>query len=242
MSYLEQPAAPALRRWVECVWSIETDEAVPAHPVRPDGCIDILYSPGGLHVVGAMTVERRFPVAARSRTVGLRFRPGMAAALLRVPAAELTDRIVPLEAFWDGAARELAERLAESASVEACRNLLGTALRPPDGPPNGVQRAIEAVTASKGDTDLERIARQAGMSERQFRRRCQHESGLAPKQLCRVLRFRHAFALGSRGLPWGLIAAEAGYFDQAHLIRDFREFTGATPMSVFSNTNDARLG
>jgi AraC-like DNA-binding protein len=86
------------------------------------------------------------------------------------------------------------------------------------------------------------------MSERQFRRRCLEESGLAPKHLCRVLRFRRACELGERGLPWGLIAAEAGYFDQAHLIRDFREFTGATPMgartnvSVFSNTANGRSG
>jgi AraC-like DNA-binding protein len=93
---------------------------------------------------------------------------------------------------------------------------------------------------SHGDIDLDWVARQAGMSERQFRRRCLEESGLAPKQLCRVLRFRRACELGGRGLPWGLIAAEAGYFDQAHLIRDFREFTGATPMSVFSNTADGR--
>src|SRR5204862_5422263 len=108
--------------------------------------------------------------------------------------------------------------------------------------PNGVQRAIEAVTNSHGAVNLEWVARQAGMSPRQFRRRCLEESGLAPKQLCRVLRFRHACSLGERGLPWGLIAAETGYFDQAHLIRDFREFTGNTPMSVFSNTGDDHTG
>ena len=67
-------------------------------------------------------------------------------------------------------------------------------------------------------------------------------SGLRPKQLCRVLRFRRACALAGRGLPWGLVAAEAGYFDQAHLIRDFHEFTGDTPMSVFSNTDGGATG
>ncbi len=65
------------------------------------------------------------------------------------------------------------------------------------------------------------------------------ETGLTPKKLCRVLRFRRACALGSLGLPWSLVALDAGYFDQAHLIRDFREFAGTTPMSVSSNTNHA---
>jgi AraC-like DNA-binding protein len=75
------------------------------------------------------------------------------------------------------------------------------------------------------------------MSERQFRRRCVEESGLAPKQLCRILRFRHACELAAaRRAGWAAIAADAGYYDQAHLIRDFHEFSGGAPVSVFSNT------
>jgi AraC-like DNA-binding protein len=76
------------------------------------------------------------------------------------------------------------------------------------------------------------------LSLRQFRRRCLEESGLTPKRLCRVLRFRHAcrIAGGVDRLNWSAIALEAEYFDQSHLIRDFHEFTGHTPMAVFSNT------
>jgi AraC-like DNA-binding protein len=84
---------------------------------------------------------------------------------------------------------------------------------------------------------LDWVAAQAGMSPRQFRRRCFEESGLAPKHLCRILRFRHACELAiSRGSGWAAIAADAGYFDQAHLIHDFHEFTGRAPVSFFSNT------
>jgi AraC-like DNA-binding protein len=235
--YLEQPAEGALARWVECVWSIETGDPLRGYPVRPDGCVDILYSAaGGLQVVGAMTAERRFDLAPGAPTAGIRFRPGMGASILRVAADELTDRTLPLPKPG------LAERLANAQSAKECRDILAAALRRPADPPNGVQRAIEAVASSHGDVNLEWIARQAGMSERQFRRRCLEESGLAPKHLCRVLRFRRACALGQRGLPWGLVAAEAGYFDQAHLIRDFREFTGYTPVSVFSNTRDGLAG
>jgi AraC-like DNA-binding protein len=165
----------------------------------------------------------------------------MAAAFLGVPAVELTDQVVALEDLWGAGSRELQVRLDEARSPAERLSILAASVRAPAPPPNPVQRALEVLTLSRGDIDLQWVARQAGMSDRQFRRRCLEESGLAPKQLCRVLRFRHACELGRRGLPWGLIAAEAGYFDQAHLIRDFREFTGATPMSVFSNTSGGHI-
>jgi AraC-like DNA-binding protein len=236
--YHEQPAAPGLDRWVECVWSVESAEPVASYPVRPDGCLDILYSAAGLTVVGAMTAEQRYDLAPHAVTCGLRFQPGMAAAFLRIPAAELTDRAIALEDLWGAAARDLQSRLDHATTAAGRLAILAATVRPPAPALSAVQHAIEAITSAHGDIDLDWVARQAGMSDRQFRRRCLDESGLAPKQLCRVLRFRRACALGRRGLPWGLIAAEAGYFDQAHLIRDFREFTGVTPMSVFSNTAD----
>jgi AraC-like DNA-binding protein len=102
---------------------------------------------------------------------------------------------------------------------------------------------MEAMAAAHGVVDIDWAATQAGMSARQFRRRCLEESGLTPKRLCRVLRFRRSFTLAaSRRLSWAAVAAETGYFDQAHLIRDFREFTGRTPMAVFSNTGIAVVG
>ena len=94
-----------------------------------------------------------------------------------------------------------------------------------------------------GDINLEYLAAQANLSPRQFRRRCREESGLTPKHLCRILRFRRARQLAGSSLKpnWSSIAAAAGYFDQAHLIRDFGEFTGRTPMSVLSNTQSVAL-
>lgn len=88
----------AIGRWVECVWSMETTRKVRGYPVRPDGCIDIIYSSSGhLEVVGAMTRERRFDLRAQMQTVGVRFRPGMAGPFLRVSADEITDRTIALE-------------------------------------------------------------------------------------------------------------------------------------------------
>jgi AraC-like DNA-binding protein len=121
--------------------------------------------------------------------------------------------------------------------VEDCVTILLSGL-PAPREPGAVERAIEGIARARGMIDLDWVARQANLSPRQFRRRCIEESGLAPKQLCRILRFRRACQLahGVARPEWAAIAASAGYFDQAHLIRDFRAFAGATPVAVFSNT------
>lgn len=228
---------PALASWVECAWSSEVTLAAQAAAVRPDGCLDIVYSPAdGLLAIGAMTTQRQFDHAPGAAPCGVRFLPGMAREFLRVSPAELTDQSIPLEDLLGGTARELKRRLS---GVELCADrarLLAASLRPPADRPNSVQRAITAIANSRGTADLDRISRHANLSPRQFRRRCSEESGLTPKHLCRILRFRHTIQLAYAAADdWAGIAAEAGYFDQAHLIRDFHEFTGQTPMAVFSN-------
>jgi AraC-like DNA-binding protein len=230
--YVETSPGRALQRAVECCWFLETGGAM-EHAVRPDGCLDIVYSrETGLRAVGAMTTERRFAMPSGSRTVGVRFRPGMAKPFLRVSPPELTEKIVALEDLWGQCARDLERRLEDDCSVQT---LAGALVLPPA--PDPVKRAIDAIVEASGVIDLDWAASQAGMSPRQFRRRCFEESGLAPKHLCRILRFRRACKLAAaRGNGWAAIAADAGYFDQAHMIRDFREFTGRAPVSVFSNT------
>jgi AraC-like DNA-binding protein len=198
-----------------------------------------------------MPVEQRFRMSAGTAVVGVRFRPGLARQFLQAPPVELTGRLAPLEQLWGRRARELECRLSGSPSAEERARLLVSAL-PATGAATGtatgaaagaIARAMEAMAAAHGVVDLDWAAAQAGMSARQFRRRCLEESGLTPKHLCRVLRFRRSFELAaSRKLSWAAIAAETGYFDQAHLIRDFREFTGRTPMAVFSNTGNAGAG
>jgi AraC-like DNA-binding protein len=233
--YREQAPPPHLEQWVECAWSMETAVPVASHRVPPDGCLDIVYDRrDGLRAIGAMTVEQRFPFPEHAWVAGVRFRPGMASPFLGISPAELTDRAAAMDDLRP--ARELARRLDDARSIrDAMRILLGS-LQPPEAAPNPVQQAVGALTL--GEADLDTIAGHANLSPRQFRRRCLEESGLTPKRLCRVLRFRRVCGMAS-GLAhpdWAAIALEAGYFDQAHLIHDFHEFTGLTPMAVFSNT------
>ena len=235
--YCEHFPAPALARWVECFWQVQREAPAYEWAVPPDGCLDIVYSRDlGLRAVGAMTVEQRFHFAGRMETVGVRFRPGMAGALLKLPAVVLTDESAALEDVWGSSARQLRRRLDDAPAADCLRVLAG-ALAPPKQASGPVERALRFLTAANGIADVDWMARQAGLSPRQFRRRCLEEAGLGPKRLARVLRFRYAsrLAAAARRPDWSSIAASAGYFDQAHLIRDFREFTGRTPAAGASS-------
>lgn len=237
--YSEHFPHASLARWVECGWVLQSDKAVAGHRVPPDGCLDIIYDRHeGLRAIGTMTTEQRFDYPKGVCMAGIRFRPGMARVFLGVSPSELTDGSAPLEDLWSRRARELTRRVEDAKSIQAAMAVLLGALPDRDAELNPIQRAIEAIAEANGNVDLENVARQANLSPRQFRRRCLEESGLGPKQLCRVLRFRHAcrIARAADRPRWSDVALEAEYFDQAHFIRDFRRFTGRTPMAVFSNT------
>ena len=224
---------------------MQSDSALTGHRVSPDGCVDIIYDRrNGASAVGTMTVEQRFDYPDGAWITGVRFRPGMAGAFLGVSPAELTDASAPLEDLWSRRARELTRQLDDARSIRDAMRVLLANVPTPASAPNPVQQAIEALTAANGSADLDSTARQANLSPRQFRRRCLEESGLTPKHLCRVLRFRHACRVARESIRpnWSDVALETEYFDQAHFIRDFREFTGLTPMAVFSNTRERRHG
>lgn len=236
-TYRETAAPPALARWIECSWSLQVPDGVCGYRVPPDGCIDVIFDPrAGLRAVGAMTVEQRFDFAPGASIAGVRFRPGLAAAFVPVSPMELTDGAAEFSS-------PLVDQMMNAASPAHAIGLLVSGLHLRTKVPNPVQRAIEAMTRANGNIDTDYCARHANLSPRQFRRRCHEESGLSPKLLARILRFRYAcqLAQAARRRPnWSMVAAEAAYFDQAHLIRDFRLFTTETPMAVFSKTADAQ--
>lgn len=212
--YREFQPPEALAAFVERFWTVETGDAPVRYAVLPDGCLDIVYrSDGLLRAVGAMVAPSLVELPARARLTGVRFRTGMARPFLCAPLGELTGASPALEDLWGAAARSLHQRLLEARSDEERRRAIAAALPRPQQAPTPWR------------------ARLSGLSERQFRRRCLDETGLTPKTLDRVLRFRRALKLlrTAPHLGWASIAAECGYYDQSHLIRDFRKFAGATP-------------
>ncbi|MGA8145640.1 MAG: helix-turn-helix transcriptional regulator [Candidatus Acidiferrales bacterium] len=233
--YQEFSASPKFAAHIECFWVHRADEPVRDYRVLPDGCSDIIFEQpardyGGLALVGTMTRAQAFNIPARHFTFGVRFRPGMAARLVRVPGSLAVDQSIPLADAWKSSAvRELLDQLAESDSPGGSVARFEAALGDP-APLDPIEKSLAWLAAAHGQVPVDALASAASLSPRQFRRLCLERTGLSPKRLARVLRFRHAAAhAGARRHGWADIALECGYYDQAHLINDFRELSGVSP-------------
>ncbi|WP_433380583.1 DUF6597 domain-containing transcriptional factor [Actinoplanes sp. CA-142083] len=219
-TYREMPPVAALAGHVSMTWVQQVGATPYVHRSVPSGGVELVCRVGAPpFVVGPLTGPRIETLAPGSTVVGLRFRPGAAAAVLGVPVPELVEA---------GAAGDPSDVLA------ALQELVGRRVDAVDPlVAETVGRLMAGRTAGLGS-----IWSSLEVSERSFRRRCRSAIGMGPKALHRILRFQGflaraqaALARGRRPAEEGLarLAVDAGYADQAHLTRECVRLTGDTP-------------
>jgi AraC-like DNA-binding protein len=167
--------------------------------------------------------------------VGVHFKPGGASPFLSLPAGELHNTHVSLDAIWRNQADALRERLVEAERPTAMfrvleRALLAQAVRPLARHP-AVAFALEEFRGGPRAPTVRDVTGQVGLSLRKFIRIFTEEVGMTPKLFCRVRRFQQVLRLvrSQQQVEWADVALDCGYYDQAHLIHDFRAFSGLTP-------------
>jgi methylphosphotriester-DNA--protein-cysteine methyltransferase len=260
MEYAELLPPPPLDEIVRCFWFLRGDlDAGAAEPqtIVPDGRLEFVlhladpfarvdgsgqaHTQGAVLVSGQLTTSIRLVARGRTDIVGIRFRTAAASSVLRVPPGELTDHVVSLgdisrplaSALYDSAAQHDGPE-ARAAALSA--TLLRFVRHGADHLASAAVRALDATDPPRIDT----IARTLGVSTRTLERRLSAHAGLPPSMLRRVIRFRRTFSVLDNASPgtWAKIAIGAGFFDQAHLIRDFRQFAGAAPSEFFRDRID----
>lgn len=219
--YREYRPPAGLESVVACVW--ESDALVEGtQRVIPDGCVDLLWLGEQLLVVGADTQPMVWD-AADAYASGIRLRPGMAGAVLGLPADEVRDQRVPLSLLWP---EDLTGR-PEAADPSARLRLLTEAVlhrkAEPDPLIGAAVRGL-ALPAARVST----VAYDLGVSERHLNRRVTAAVGYGPKFLARVARLRRLVAVRDGDLAARAYAA--GYASQAHMTDEVRRLTGLTPV------------
>lgn len=167
--------------------------------------------------------------------VQLDLTPQGARALLGMPAGELASAVVPLDGLLRTRAGELVERLAEAPSWPARFAVLDDVLARdadrPGVPPDELRHAWRLITGGGGLLRVADIAAEVGWSRRHLAARFTAEYGLTPKEAARVVRFQRSKRLLSRRDRPALaeVAAVCGFYDQAHLAREWNELCGCPP-------------
>jgi AraC-like DNA-binding protein len=244
-----------LSSYIDCLWYRQATASSPKRQrALPTGGVDVVFNLGdgamrvfadasdcvGQSFEGAVMhgAHSHYFVLDAPRSdvhvVGVHFRPG-GAALLGLHGDELTDRHAALADVWGREALLVRESLSEARTVRARFEMLERALLQRLQESRLVHPAVSfAVRRMHADPAAVRVATlqaETGYGPRRFHALFKEHIGLAPKLFSRVLRMRaliESIAWGTH-VDWADLAAQYGYYDQAHLTHDFREFTGVTP-------------
>ena len=224
----------------------ERDRDMPGVAIpRPEIELVVRFGPAtraglDVHAMGVRQRVYRKLIRGGQRTVSARLHLGAHEAVLGVPASEIAGRVVALEDLWGSATtRRLCERLGEASSVAGAATILQSAIAErtalASGQRGGAQLALAAAERLT-KASVSSVAYDPRVSERHLRRVFQEAIGMSPKTFARLARFRHALraARESDHQGWASIAAAAGYYDQAHLIAEFRLIASASPQRLLS--------
>jgi AraC-like DNA-binding protein len=225
--------------------------------VFPDGCIELIVHLGDpferwsggraepqprCMLVGQLTKVLELRPAARIATMGIRFRPGGAAAFFHLPLHEVTDRSVPLASLWGAAGRRFEQAVCDSTDDRVRRRRAESALVARLDVRAETQHVVAAAVAEVlrrgGQLRVSALAQAAGWSPRRLERRFKDAVGLSPKALARIVRFQSVFSRLAPAPPeWAALALDCGYYDQSHLVREFQALAGDAPTRLRAAEN-----
>jgi AraC-like DNA-binding protein len=239
IGYRQAGGPPSLHRglpspYLTLIITLDDPMRMAVHTDRRTPPADYVTLLGGLHTVPAIISHD-----GRQSGIQLAIKPLGARALLGLPAGELTGMDADASAVLGPVATEMHERVRAAPTwaqrFAALDELLLRQLRIGAGASPEVTQAWRALLASGGTAAVPELAREAGWSARRLHTRFRCEVGLAPKEAARVVRFDRARRLLQRrvqaaGKPeLAALAAVCGYYDQAHLAREFRALAGCAP-------------
>jgi AraC-like DNA-binding protein len=234
-----------LQNYIYCYWQLKTTMTLSEpfiYRVVADGCIDIFFelnNPKDNFVMGFCKKFTEFPLDNSFHYIGVRFLPTMFPQLFRINASELSNRfeqlgiVVPkVSAFiTDNFHNQLTSEQIQKTFDNYFINLIETATFDND---SRLYNAIEKILQEFGVVNIEQDL-DTGISQRQLRRLFEFYIGDTAKTFAKVVRFQNILRAkpSSQSLRQNKLFFDVGYYDQAHFIKEFKNFYGVTPSKAF---------
>ena len=248
--HTEARTPPALSDGISGVWAWHSEQRQPAAPryASADGCSYLLFGfdaarGGRRDLIHARLIGPRtkpFIIDDRPRLcVGVRIVPGFAQAAFGLPASELLDQRVDYDLVYPGADADLDSFRAAETDAERVARALALArrrFRSATRVPPSLRLAVAHIAGAEGNVRVGSLVDRIGISRQYLARQFAAHVGMTAKQFARIKRAEAArtraiaaWASHRGRVNWAMIAHQAGYYDQAHFISDFKALTGLTP-------------
>ncbi|PHR23173.1 MAG: AraC family transcriptional regulator [Fluviicola sp.] len=254
MNYQTFKPHPDLKSLVDCYWTLEVPAENDAGRQRiiPDGCIEMAFILGD--DIKRYTSENEFILQPRAMVLGqtiepfyieptgfvntfaVRFYPYGFANFVTIPIKNLVNKETPIELlFGEKTAEKLEKSIIQATDnkqrIEIIENFLLEKLNDKTTIDKIVKTTIDTLFLTKGSASINNVLKEDLSKRRQLERKFQKLIGISPKQLGKVVRLQTALniLLNKESKSLTEIAYKSDYYDQAHFIKDFKEFTGTTP-------------
>ncbi|AKD54060.1 helix-turn-helix transcriptional regulator [Spirosoma radiotolerans] len=263
-SYQEFSPSPALQSFVECYWlhDFKTEGRLesPIQRCMPFGALELILHLDDNHAhvlfndswqelpqaffVGLYRDTVQWKAVGTSRKFGIRLKPESLLQLFNVPVASLFNQFTDLETFLGKETNRLTERvygLPDIQSViEVAESFLLAQFKNLKGERNYLYEATRLIRQAKGNVSIEALSEHLFVSKRQLERSFKDNFGTTPKLYQRIIRFRNAYESFQQTATtpnWLDVSYNLGYSDQAHFIRDFKEFSNDVPTLVYHDSD-----
>ena len=243
--YIEMLPAHELQNVIYCYWQLKTTKPLSSpfiYRVVADGCIDIFFelnSPAENFVMGFCKKFTEFPLDHSFNYIGVRFLPTMFPQLFKVDASEISNRFEELQMVVPETSHFIATHFNATQNIDEAKEILDNYFTELlgqskfDNDPR-LYEAIEIILNKAGVLDIEKDIN-TGISYRQLRRLFEFYIGDTPKTFSKVVRFQNILKAkpSKQSLRQNKLFFDVGYYDQAHFIKEFRNFYGVTPGKAF---------
>lgn len=245
VTYAEILPDSRLDSCVYCYWQLKTNEFLKEpfiYRVVADGCIDLFFelnTPSESYVMGFCKKFTEFPIGQSFNYVGVRFFPSIFPQLFDIHAKELSNRTELLAKIAPALAEYISSTFQSDQSSDEIREkfdayLVQLVAAFTFNPDIRFYEALVRILERAGDIDIEKEL-DTGISPRQLRRLFEYYIGDTAKVFSKVIRFQHILNAkpSSQSLRRNKLFYSSGYYDQAHFIKEFKNFYGVTPSKAF---------
>lgn len=261
MEYLTYQPDTDLGTFVKCYWTLKIPKEVPKgrQQVLSDGCMDMIFNLGDdvnrilpddkylvqprSFVLGQIIEPMWIEPTGKVETFAVRFNPGSFSYFTKIAMSDLADKDTELKDLYDEdkvaiIESEISKTKDTNERISLVEDFLFDILKESINIPNLVKSMIDRILQTNGAVSIKEVMKDNPSQRRNLERKFAKQVGTSPKQLCRAIRFQKTLKTmldGNKKLTD--VGYESEYYDQAHFIKDFKDFTGVSPKQFYTDEN-----